>query len=106
MRKETNSLGDTHYYNDLNHLHRVDGPAVEQANGDKSWLINGQYHRENGPAIEWDNGSKYWLINGQLHRENGPAIEYADGGKEYWLLNIQYKTKKDYLKRLKLKGFW
>ena len=83
MRKETDSYGNTYYYNDLN-----------------------QYHREDGHAIEYVDGTKCWYRNDQRHREDGPAIEYADGRKEYWLLGIQYKTKKDYLKRLKLKGFW
>ena len=81
MRKETDSNGNT-YYNDLNHLHREDGPAAEYANRTKSWYLNGYLHRENGPAVEWANGSK-----------------------EYWLLNIKY-TEKDYLQQLKLKGFW
>ena len=60
MRKETDSHGAIRYYNDLN----------------------------------------------QLHREDGPAFEGANGKKEYWLLDIRYKTKKDYLKQLKLKAFW
>jgi hypothetical protein len=129
MRKETDSYGNTWYYNDLNQYHREDGPAIEYANGTKSWFLNGQphredgpavecadgtkywcrngqYHREDGPAIDYANGTKYWCRNGQYHREDGPAVEFADGRKEYRLLDIQYKTKKDYLKRLKLKAFW
>ena len=57
---------------------------------------------------EIDYSGTIWYYNdlNQPHREDGPAIEYADGKKEYWLLDIQYKTNKDYLQRLKLKGFW
>ena len=106
MRKETDSYGTIYYYNDLNQLHREDGPAIECANGTKCWYRNGQRHREDGPAIECADGNKSWYRNGQLHREDGPAIEFANGKKEYWLLGIQYKTKKDYLQRLKLKAFW
>ena len=106
MRKETNSYGDIYYYNDLNQLHREDGHAIEYANGTKCWCRNGLWHREDGPAVEWANGTKGWHRNGQLHREDGPAIELVNGKKEYWLLGIQYKTKKDYLKQLKLKAFW
>ena len=106
MRKEIDSSGTIWYYDDLNQLHREDGPAIEYANGTKSWYLNSQRHREDGPAIEYADGSKCWYRNDQRHREDGPAIEYADGRKEYWLLGIQYKTKKDYLKRLKLKAFW
>ena len=25
-------------------LHRTDGPAIECANGDKEWCLNGKYH--------------------------------------------------------------
>ena len=106
MRKETDSYGTICYYNDLNQLHREDGPACEWANGTKWWYLNGHRHREDGPAIESADGTKYWFLNGQRHREDGPAIEFVNGKKEYWLLGIQYKTKKDYLQRLKLKGFW
>ena len=106
MRKETDSCGTICYYNDLNQFHREDGPAIEYADGTKCWCRNGQSHREDGPAVEYANGNKGWYRNDQLHREDGPAVEYADGKKQYWLLGIQYKTKKDYLKRLKLKAFW
>jgi hypothetical protein len=106
MRKETDSHGAIRYYNDLNQLHREDGPAIEWANGDKIWYRNDQCHREDGPAIVYADGTKWWCRNHQQHREDGPAIEYSNGKKEYWLLGIQYKTKKDYLKRLKLKAFW
>jgi hypothetical protein len=106
MRIETNSYGTTWYYNDLNQLHREDGPAIEYADGTKCWYRNNQRHREDGTAIEYANGDKYWFRNDQRHREDGPAVEWANGRKEYWLLDIQYATKKDYLQRLKLKGFW
>ena len=105
MRKETDSYGDTRYYNDLNQLHRKDGPAVECADGNKYWYLNYQLHREDGPAIEFANGDKYWYLNNQPHRVDGPAVEYADGRREYWLLGIKY-SKKNYLQRIKLKGFW
>ena len=29
--------------------------------------------------IEDANGTKRWLLNGQLHRSDGPAVEFADG---------------------------
>ena len=67
-------------------LHRENGPAVEYADGDKYWFINGKEHREDGPAIEKANGDKFWFINGKNHRENGPACEYANGDKS-WCLN-------------------
>jgi len=96
-----NTLGDKFYYGNkkLNKLHREDGPAVEYANGDKYWYVNGIIHRENGPAA-YANGDKYWYVGGQLHRENGPAAELGNGRK-YWYLNgIEY-TEQEHAKRTK-----
>jgi hypothetical protein len=53
-----------YWYNSKMELHRVDGPAVEYPNGNKSWYINGRAHREDGPSIEWKNGHA-WYINGE-----------------------------------------
>ncbi len=55
-------------------LHRLNGPAIERADGTKEWYQNGVLHREDGPAVENLYG-KRWYKNGKLHRENGPAIE-------------------------------
>ena len=32
-------------------------------NGDKHWFLNGKLHREDGPAIERADGSKSWYLN-------------------------------------------
>lgn len=53
-------------------LHRIDGPAVQHANGDKEWHQNGLLHRVDGPAIDRLN-VKEWYCNGKLHKEDGPA---------------------------------
>ena len=58
----------TKYYLD-NKYHRLDGPAVEWANGSKEWYINGQRHRTDGPAIERADGYKFWYINGKEYSE-------------------------------------
>src|SRR6056300_848066 len=59
--------GDKFYYSDrkMTILHREDGPAIDYANGDKSWFLDGKRHREDGPAIEWADGYKAWYINGE-----------------------------------------
>jgi len=49
--------------------HRKDGPAIELADGEKHWYLNGQLHREDGPAIERPNGNKEWYINGKYQDE-------------------------------------
>ena len=66
-------------------LHRTDGPAIEYANGDKYWFIDGRQHRTDGPAAEYADGSKHWLVDGKCHRIDGPAVEYANGGKRWYV---------------------
>ena len=50
-------------------FHRIDGPAIEYANGTKEWYIDDKLHRTDGPAIEYPNGYKYWYINGEEYSE-------------------------------------
>ena len=66
-------------------LHRLDGPAIEYANGYKAWYQNGKLHRLDGPACEYADGSMAWYQDGNLHREDGPASEYADEYK-FWFI--------------------
>jgi len=66
-------------------FHRRDGPAIENDNGFKEWLINGKTHREDGPAIEFPDGYKAWWVNNKRHRLDGPAVEWADGTKQWWV---------------------
>ena len=99
-RKEIDNDGTVRYY--LNgELHRIDGPAIEWANGDKYWYINGQHHRLDGPAIEWADGSKTWWINGKRHRIDGPAVEFSNGNKS-WYINGTYYSRSEYYHKLKL----
>jgi hypothetical protein len=53
------------WYNEKNYLHRLDGPAIEGANGYKEWCVEGKYHRLDGPAIEHADGSKAWWVDGK-----------------------------------------
>ena len=34
-------------------------------NGNKWWLLNGKLHREDGPAYENADGDKSWYLNGE-----------------------------------------
>lgn len=81
-------------------LHRVDGPAVECANGSKGWYMYGALHRVDGPAYEWSNGSKGWYLYGDLHRVDGPAVERAGGYKE-WHLNGVELTHTEFIRHIK-----
>lgn len=79
----------TEWKNEDGKLHRLDGPAIEYANGDKSWYVNGERHRTDGPAIEWTDGYNEWHVNGKLHRLDGPAIEWTKEtkGAKHWYVN-------------------
>ena len=39
---EKDQFGTIRWYQD-NNLHRLDGPALEWSNGDKSWFYKGKY---------------------------------------------------------------
>jgi hypothetical protein len=62
-----NTNGDKFYYSDaaMNILHRLDGPAIELAGGDKVWCVDGKCHRLDGPAVEYTNGTKAWFVDGK-----------------------------------------
>jgi hypothetical protein len=104
-------------------LHRVDGPAVEYADGTKYWFVDGKRHRIGGPAREYPGGAKYWYVDGnlhrldgpamvlasgnkwwyvdgRLHRTDGPAVEHTDGYKEWWVDDEQH-FKQDFNKLIK-----
>jgi len=89
-----------YYYKDkaMTILHREDGPAIEWADGNKFWYLNGKLRREDGPACEWSNGTKIWLLDGDYHREDGPACEYADGSKSWYLNGVKY-TEEEFKKK-------
>ena len=87
---EKNKNGIKSWYNKQGQYHRRDGPAVEDANGNKGWYVNGKLHRLDGPAIEHANGFKEWYVNGKRHRLDGPAIEYTDGYKRWYIDNVEY----------------
>ena len=92
----------TCWYNHKDQRHRVDGPAVERADGSKFWYLNGKRHRVDGPAIEDADGSKYWYLNDKLHREDGPAIEGTKGYKR-WYINDRQLTEEEFNEYNKLK---
>jgi hypothetical protein len=111
------------YRNDQSQLHRLDGPAVEWADGSKHWYQNGNRHRLDGPAVEWVDGSKHWYQNGKLHRLDGPAVERSTGdkiwyqngkrhrldgpaaepanGRQYWFIDDQDYTQRQFNDKIK-----
>jgi hypothetical protein len=98
---EIDIFGSKFWKNKNGQLHRLDGPAEEYADGQKSWYQNGLRHRLDEPAVEGNNGGKEWWINGLLHREDGPAVIYQGGRKRWWYINhVLYKTKEEYFDAL------
>ena len=75
----------TRWYNDKEQLHRLDGPAIECADGHKVWYVEGKRHRLDGPAVEYADGHKVWYVEDKLHRLDGPAVECKDGRKEWYV---------------------
>lgn len=51
-----------------------------------------QLHRLAGPAITWDSGLKEWWVNGDRHRVDGPAIEYNDGIVSWYMFGNRLNT--------------
>jgi hypothetical protein len=64
--------------------HRVDGPAIEWADGTKEWYQDGKHHRLDGPAVERANGNKIWYHQGKPHRLDGPAYEYYNSHTSWY----------------------
>ena len=56
--------GDTTLWHIKETLHRIGGPALECADGFKSWFKDGQHHRTDGPAVEFPSGVKLWFLDG------------------------------------------
>ena len=99
-RIKVDEYGTRTYYNSANQLHRTDGPAIEYADGSKSWYQNDQYHRVDGPAIDWTCGRKEWYQNDERHRIGGPAIIFEDGDK-FWYINGEELTEAEFNQRVK-----
>ena len=57
-------------------------------NGDKFWYLNDELHREDGPAIEWADGSKSWYLNGK-------GLSHSQWKKEVAKLNQSSQSRCD-----------
>ena len=80
MREEESTFtidenGDKFWKNKEGKYHRIDGPAVEYRNGDKSWYQNGKQHRIDGPAVEWNNGDRDWYLRGKYFESKEAFFE-------------------------------
>lgn len=63
--RKVNHKGTVEYFNEDHIYHRLDGPAVQAANGYQAWYKDGKYHREGGPAVTYNDGTHAWWIEGK-----------------------------------------
>jgi len=69
-------INDTFWYKPgTNIQHREDGPAIEWADGDKFWFLNGKRHREDGPAVVRANRAEGFYLEGNCYSEEQYAVE-------------------------------
>ena len=103
VMKKILESGTIVYEDDSGLFHRLDGPAIEYANGNKEWYVNGERHRLDGPAVEYNDGYKEWYMNDNIHRIDGPAIIHSDNEVFYYLNGIEYSFKEwDRLRKLQV----
>lgn len=50
-------------------IHRIGGPAVEYANGDREWWRNGLLHNDGAPAVVF-HGGRDWFTDGEFYRRD------------------------------------
>ena len=81
--------------------------VIKSVTGTSHYYRNALPHRVDGPAVEWANGDKEWWLNGKRHREDGPAYEGADGHKtwHYHGKRIECKDNQEFLRIVKLMAF-
>ncbi|MDP2696414.1 MAG: hypothetical protein Q8O87_04190 [bacterium] len=73
--------------------HREDGPAIEYADGTKSWYINDNSLTEEefnlqmrSKPIRTEHGNRVeWRLDGERHRDDGPAVEWSNGTKSWYI---------------------
>ena len=64
------NIGGTQKWYQNGKLHRDnDLPAIVLFDGSQSWSQNGKLHRDGGPAVEYANGDKFWSIDGKKFEE-------------------------------------
>ena len=60
------------------------------------WFKNGKIHREDGPARIDDDGDTYWYKEEKNHRVNGPARIWTTKNINYYFINGDYLEEEEY----------
>jgi hypothetical protein len=55
-------------YQDIEDIYKFTG-ICEWDNGERCWLVDGMTHRLDGPAVQWADGSKQWWIENKEYTE-------------------------------------
>ena len=66
------------------------------AKGDKVWYFSDKMHREDGPAVEYANGDKFWYLNGVYLTEQEWKAQVSKpscDGKEVEIDGVTYVLK-------------
>lgn len=103
QEKLIHHVDDTGYQswkNSQDKLHRLSGPAIINAQGDKFWFQNGISHREDGPAVEFNDGGYEYHLNGKHHRIGGPSIEYNTRSRGFIFITVDIPNTKGSKKAL------
>jgi hypothetical protein len=86
---EVSSIDTKRWRDKEGRLHRLDGPAVTHADGDRSWYTHGKLHRDDGPALDWPSeGIKQWFKNGE---------PYEPSAHDLMLWKMKLKTTQDFM---------
>lgn len=56
--------------------HRLHGPAIEDPDGLKQWMVHGKIHRDGGPAVEMPDGYLGYYSVGNLLRSSMPDLDF------------------------------
>ncbi len=57
-------------------------------------------HREDGPAIKNPNGDEFWYRHGVLHREDGPAVICFELGIGWYIKGVRFYKKEAWFEAL------
>jgi hypothetical protein len=104
IKKVIEDDGSIHYYlGDLHH--NPEGPAVIAYDGlHKEYWYKGMRHRIEGPAIQYADGDYEYFEQGRRHNLKGPA-KCIDGVVEYWIDGRQYLSEDEYIMKLFAMGY-
>ena len=90
--------GTKRWFDENGNLHRLDGPAVEYADGSCAWFIDGKYHRLDGPAVERKNDQFGWWVNGKpVPEKDHPFVKLLKKYRLYARWKRKELTKDDWI---------